>query len=146
MGGRFPRQLPDEVVLPEDFVTEHPQVGVLVDEVYGNANCPRGRQQLLQQAHAWIHHAEPFVVAGEVFALLPDDLSQPFSYLRVVYVVVVCPLLFARVVGRVYVNEVHLPFVSWQQGFQCFEVVAMDYKVSAVGLGRALSAFGREAV
>ena len=57
----------------------------------------------MQQLQPGIHHAQPFVMAGQVLALFADNLTQPLFDFRIVDVVVINPALVASVVGRIYV-------------------------------------------
>jgi hypothetical protein len=41
----------------------------------------------------------------------------------------------AGIIGRVYVDALHLSGIEGQQGFEGFKVVALDYNVSGVGDG-----------
>jgi hypothetical protein len=41
----------------------------------------------------------------------------------------------AGIIGRIYVDALYLSGIEGQQGFEGFEVVALDYNVSGVGDG-----------
>ena len=74
--------------------------------INADKNNPIICQQLLQQLQAWVHHAQPLVVAGQVLALFADNLTQPLLDLRVIDIIVVDPALVAGVVGRIYKDAV----------------------------------------
>ena len=72
-------------------------------------------KQFLQQSQSRVHHAEPLVVAREIFTLLADDLAEPFLDLWVVHVVVVHPTFIARVVWRINVDALDFSLVLRQK-------------------------------
>ncbi|MDR2783477.1 MAG: hypothetical protein LBB48_06505 [Treponema sp.] len=45
------------------------------------------------------------------------------------------------IIRRVYVDAFHLPGIEGQQGFEGFEVVALDYEVSCIGIAVAVLFF-----
>src|ERR1044072_2951382 len=55
---------------------------------------------------------------------------QPFQYTRIIHIIVVHPSLVAGVVRWIDVNTFDPPFVFGKQGFQRFEVIAVDDPVS----------------
>ena len=91
-------------------------------------------QELLQQHQPRIHHAEPFVVSGEVFGLLADGVAEPAEDFRGVDVVVIDPALVAGVVGRIDADAFHLPGVARQQRLEGVEVVALHDQVAGGGI------------
>ena len=87
-------------------------------------------EEFLEQLEAGPHHAEPLVVALEVFAINGvGGFLEPLSHERGVDGVVVAPALRAGVVGRVDIDAVHVAGVARQQGLESFEIVAVDYEV-----------------
>jgi hypothetical protein len=70
-------------------------------------------------------------VSGEVFGFFAYHLSEPAFYARVIYIVVIHPALVACVVGRVDVDTFYSSLVFRQQGFEGFEVVAVNDFVAA---------------
>ena len=81
------------------------------------------RQQLLQQLQPRVHHAQPFVMAGQVLALFADNLAQPLFDFRVIDIVVVDPALVAGVVGRIDIDALDAPLIPGQQRFQGFQII-----------------------
>ena len=67
-----------------------------------NKNNAVIRKQALQKLKARIHHAQPFIMAGQILAFFADNLAQPLFDLRVVDVIVIDPALVAGVIGWVY--------------------------------------------
>ena len=90
-------------------------------------NYPVIVQQLTQKFEAGQHHAQPFVVAGEVFAV--NRYAEPFLHHRRIDFVVVSPAFAAGVVGRVNVDALHPAGVGGQQRLQRLEVVAMNDEI-----------------
>jgi len=90
-------------------------------------NYPVIVQQLTQKFEAGQHHAQPFVVAGEVFAV--NRYAEPFLHHRRIDFVVVSPAFAAGVVGRVNVDALHPAGVGGQQRLQRLEVVAVDDEI-----------------
>lgn len=72
-------------------------------------------------------------MTGEVLTLRTDNLSDPTLDSRVVYVVVIDPLLFSGVIRRVYVDAVNASLEIGKQSLQRLQVVAVDDQISAVG-------------
>ena len=141
----FPNHVPHKTSSTEHFVAQALQSFLLV-VVNGYEDGAVVRQQLAQQGQAGIHHAQPLVVPGEVLAGFAHDFAQPLQQSRVVHVVVVHPLLFPRVVGRVDVDALDASFVFGQESFQGFQVIAMDNLVAAAGFGFRPAFFRRKAV
>ena len=90
---------------------------ILVAKVDGNKNCAVVRQKFLKQFEPRIHHAQPLIVSGKVFAFLADDFTEPAFDLRRIDVVVVNPALVACIVRGVYVDTLDATFVLRQQRF-----------------------------
>jgi hypothetical protein len=63
-----------------------------------------------------------------------DDVAQPLANPRVVHVVVVDPVLVARVIGRVDVDALDLPAIAREEGLEGFEVVALDQEILGLGV------------
>ena len=126
LAGAFPHERTDEVVLAEHLVHQQAQP---VDFVVVDGNEDRAvvAQEFAQQLQPRQHHAQPLVVAGEVFGV--HHLAQPLAHHRRVHVVVVHPALAADVVGRVDVHALHAPVVGGQQRLQRQQVVAVDDEV-----------------
>ena len=100
---------------------------VLLVVVDGNENHAVIGEQLLKQLQARPHHAEPLVVAFQVFVV--NRLMEPLFHQRAVHSIVVGPALVAGVVGRVDVDAFDAAGVAGQQGFECLEVIAVDDEV-----------------
>ena len=86
----------------------------------------------MKQSQPRIHHAEPFVVAAQVFTLLADNRAQPLLDFRIIHIVVVDPFLVPGIVGRIDINALDSPFVFGQQGFQRFKIVAVNDFITAI--------------
>ena len=71
---------------------------------------------------------------AKIFSLCSNNLTKPFANMRVVYIVIVNPTLIACIIWRINIDAIYLPFIFWQQGFQGFKVVTMNYFVATVGL------------
>ena len=100
--------------------------------VNGNEDDAVVGQQFAEQLQAGPHHAEPLVVALQVFAV--NRLMEPLSHQRAVHLVVVGPAFVAGVVGRVDVDALDAASVAGKQGFESLEVIAVDDEV-VVGIG-----------
>ena len=75
-------------------------------------------------------------MTGEVFALFADYLSEPLTDAGIIHVVVVDPPLIAGVVGRIDVDKPDAAFILRQQGFQRFQVVAVNDHIAVILPGR----------
>ena len=91
-------------------------------------NRPIIRQQFPQELQPGRHHAEPFVMAGQI--ILSDFLAQPFLDHRTIHIVVIHPALIPRVIRRVYVDALHLSGVLRKQCLQRKEVVPFNNQVA----------------
>lgn len=109
----------------EDLVHDLAEARELV-VVDGDENDAGGGEKLVEQSKTRVHHAQPLVVAGEVLALLADDVAQPLLDPGVVDVVVVDPAFVACVVGRVDVDAVDSALVLREQRLESFEIIAVD--------------------
>lgn len=99
--------------------------------INADKNNPIICQQLLQQLQARVHHAQPLIMAGQVFSLFADNLAQPLLDLRVIDIIVVDPALVAGVVGRIDIDALDAPLIPGQQRFQGFQIIAPDDHVLA---------------
>jgi hypothetical protein len=95
--------------------------------VNGDEDSTIGTEELAEEFKAWKHHAEPFVVAGEVVA--PDGFGEPLLDGGRVYVVVVCPAFVAGVIGRVDVDALHLSAIARKQGAESLQVISFDDEI-----------------
>jgi hypothetical protein len=68
-------------------------------------------------------------MTGKVFGFTSYDLAKPVPHFRAVYFIIIYPTLFARVVGRVNVDALHLSRVVGEQGFEGEQVIALDEEV-----------------
>ena len=84
------------------------------------------RQEFMQEPQTRVHHAEPFIVAREILALLADNLAKPLFHLKVVDIVIVHPTFLTRVVRRIDVNAIDLALELREEGLQGGEIVAVD--------------------
>ena len=89
------------------------------------------RQQLVQQLQPRIHHAQPFIMPGQVLALPANHLAQPLFDPRVVHIVVVDPALIARIIRRINIDTLDLSLVPGQQGLERIKIVTSDNHVLA---------------
>ena len=94
----------DKILLTKYFITNATQI-IELCIVNANKNSAVLCKQLLQKPQPGIHHAQPFVMTGEVFALFADYLSEPLTDAGIIHVVVVDPPLIAGVVGRIDVDK-----------------------------------------
>jgi len=95
--------------------------------VYGNEDGSIFGEQFFEELEAGPHHAEPFIVALEVFALDGvGGLFQPLAHERGVDSVVVAPALIAGVVRRVDEDAVHFPCVTREERLESVEIVAVE--------------------
>ncbi len=102
--------------------------------VYADKDHTIVGEKIPQQRESRIHHAEPFVVPRQIFGFRPHDLAQPALHLRAIYGVVVNPFFVASVVRRVYIDALHFTGVIRQESFEGQQVVALDQKITAVGV------------
>ena len=86
----------------------------------------------MKQSQPRIHHAEPFVVAAQVLTLLADNLPQPLLDFRIIHIVVVDPFLVSGIVGWIDIDTLDSPLVFGKQGFQRFEVVAVNDFIATI--------------
>jgi hypothetical protein len=91
-------------------------------------------EKFTQQGKARIHHAQPLVVAAQIFDFLAYDRTQPLSHFRAVDVVVVNPALVSGVVGRVDIDALHLSGIVGEQGLQGLQIVTFNQKVPGIGI------------
>ena len=90
----------------------------------------------MKQFQPGVHHAQPLIVAGQVFALFAYHFAQPLLDFRVVHIVVIHPTFVAGVIGRINVNALHPALIPGQQGLQCVQIVPVDdHILTAVVLG-----------
>ncbi len=116
-----------EIPLAEDFIHQAAQVMEFV-VIDADENHAILGQQVAQQFQARGHHAQPFVVAGQV--VLAHFAAQPILHQRAVDVVIIGPGFVAGVVGRVDVNALHPSAIERQQGLEGQQVVAFHNQVS----------------
>ena len=111
--------------MPKDLIANTFEI---VEFIIINADkdCPVVGKQPLQQLEPGVHHAQPLVVAGEVFALLADHVAQPLFNARVADIVVIHPALVARVIGGIDIDALDAALVLGQQGFERLQIVAPD--------------------
>ena len=83
----------------------------------------------MQQPHPRIHHAEPLVVARQIFSLLSDNISEPLLDLGMVHIVVVDPPLVSGVVRGIDIDALDLAFVLRKQALQGLQIVSVDNPV-----------------
>ena len=93
----LPGNIGNKAVTAENLIINQLEIGIL-RIINADENNSVVRQQLL----ARVHHAQPLVMAGQVLALLADNLAQPFFDLRVIDIIVIDPALVVGVVGRIY--------------------------------------------
>ena len=117
----FPYYVPDKISCTENLIQHQPQIGNL-DIINRHPYASVRRQQLMQQLQTWIHHAEPLVMTGEVFALLADNLLQPLLHARIIDVVVINPPLITGVIGRINIDALYPPLELGEQSLQRFKV------------------------
>ena len=129
----LPKDGRDEIIATENLIHHETK---RADFVVVQANEDRSilAQELLQQHEPGIHHAEPFVVSGEVLSLLADGFAEPAEDFRGVDVVVIDPALVAGVVGRIDADALHFPRIARQQRFERMEVVALHDQVARGGI------------
>ena len=122
----MPDNICNKILFPKNFIQEAAEVVdfVIVD---GDEDSPIGAEELAEESEAWEHHAEPFVVAGEVVA--SDGFGEPLSDSGCVHVVVVSPAFVAGVVGRVDVDALHLSAIARKQGAESLQVIAFDDEI-----------------
>ena len=94
--------------------------------VYGDEYGAIFGEEFSEEHESWVHHAEPFVVSGEVFGFRAYYSAEPSLYLRRVHTIVIYPAFVACVVGWVYVDALYLAFVFRQEGLESEEVIAMN--------------------
>lgn len=75
-------------------------------------------------------------MSRKVLSLFANYLSEPLAYLGAIHIIIVNPPLITSVIGWVDIDTLHLPRVIGQQGFQGFEVVALDQQVPRLGVAR----------
>ena len=125
----FPNKLCNKIPPSENLIHQQPQTRHLV-VINRNKNRPVLREELLQQDHARIHHAQPLIMPRKILRLLADDGAEPAVDFRGVHLVVVNPALVAGVVGRIDVDAFHLARVFRQQRLEGVEIVPLHDEVS----------------
>ena len=68
-----PRDVGDKVVNAKDLIADQFEIGIF-RIVNADENDPLLRQELLKKLEARVHHAEPLVVASQIFPLFADNL------------------------------------------------------------------------
>ena len=84
-------------------------------------------------------------MACEILALLADHFPQPRKHTRIADTVIVHPFFITRVVGRVYIDEIHLPSYSGKSDFKAIGIIAV-YCIILTAVERLAAATGSEAV
>ena len=69
-------------------------------------------QEFVENAQAWQHHAQPFIVARQIFSV--DNLVQPILVDRAIDIIVINPALVASIIGWVDINTLHSATKRWQ--------------------------------
>ena len=131
----LPRDIGNKAVTAENLITNQLEIGIL-RIINADENNTIIRQQLLQQLQPGIHHAQPFIMTGQVLALFANNLAQPLLDLRVIDIVVVAPALVAGVVGRIYVPT---DFDTIEKAFSGVKTAEKGIKQ---GLSRSNADFG----
>ena len=112
----FPYYLCNKITFSENLVAYQLQICLLVI-VDTDENSTSVGQQFMQQLQSRIHHTKPFVVAGQIFAFLSHNFTEPFFDIGIVYVVVVNPFFVARIIRRIYINAINPSFILRKQRF-----------------------------
>src|SRR2546426_187921 len=102
----FPNEGAECIGNPEDFVHQQPQRSHLVF-VNADENDSVTTEKLTKNREAGIHHAEPFVMPGEISSLFTNLSTQPMPNLGAIYSIVENPVLITGVIGRVYIDALH---------------------------------------
>ena len=97
--------------------------------------APSSASNRCRSCQTWVHHAQPFVVAAEVFAFLAYYFAKPPFQFRIVDIVVIDPVFIAGIVRRINVNALDTAFVIGQQRFQRFQIIAVNNSVTGIGEG-----------
>jgi len=71
-------------------------------------------------------------VSAQILGFASYYFAQPFTYFWTIYFIIVNPTFFARVVGRINVNALHLSRVVGEQGFEGEQVIALHEQVAAL--------------
>lgn len=71
-------------------------------------------------------------MARQVFGLFADGFMEPLGDFRGVDVVVVDPIFFTCIIGRVYENDINFPGVIGKQGFQGNEIIALNQHIAGI--------------
>ena len=71
----------------------------------------------------------------KIFSFCTNYLTKPLADMRVIYIVIIYPAFVASIIRRIYVDTINLPFILWQQGFQCLKVVPMNNLVATMSFG-----------
>lgn len=98
-------------------------------------------EQFLQQFQPRIHHAQPFIVARQVFSFFADHLAEPFPDFRVIYIVVVHPSFIACIVRRINVYYFHPPYIPGKECFQSFQIIAANHHIFTTIVRHVLAGF-----
>lgn len=72
-------------------------------------------------------------MAAEVFAFLAYDFAKPPFQFRIADIVVIDPVFVTGIVGRIDVDALDTAFVVGEQGFQGFEIVAVNNAILSTG-------------
>ena len=101
--------------------------------VNADENCSVLCEKLMEQPQTRIHHAEPFVMTGEVFPFFPDNFTEPFFYFRIVDVIIIDPLFIAGIVGWIDVDTFYSAFVFGEERLESIKVIAVNNFIPAWG-------------
>ena len=125
----LPDNARDERLFAEDFIAKIAKA-VYFAVVDTDNDYSGVRQQFVKQLESWPHHAEPLVVAFEVFLVHGvGRVLEPLAHEWAADVVVVAPAFVPGVVRRVDVDAVHLARVHRQQRLQSVQVVAVNDEI-----------------
>ena len=97
----------------------------------------------MQQLQTWVHHAEPLIVARQVFEFLPNDTPKPSPDFRAIHVIVVNPAFIAGVVRRIDIDHFDFAQVRLLQELENFQVVTLDVEILGVN-ARNLADFAED--
>ena len=101
--------------------------------INADENCSVLCEKLMEQTQTGIHHAEPFVMTGEVFPFFPDNFTEPFFYFRIVDVIIIDPLFITGIVGWIDVDTFYSAFVFREERLESIEVIAVNNFIPAWG-------------
>ena len=126
----LPNHLCHKIFFSKNFIAQSSKICYFI-VIYRNKNNPIIPQEIRCQPQAGIHHVQPVgVIPAHRFRVALGGLGGHFHVPgQWVGKVVLIHEVIARVVGRVYVDHLHLAEIGFLQQLQNLQVIALNIEV-----------------